>query len=80
MSELFTGFEYVCAHLDDLLTIIHGTYDDHLEKLKKVLKKLQEANLKVNIKKLNKGTIHSYFYMLQLQKVILDLNNGISNI
>ena len=51
MNELFEGFKFVHAYLDDLLVITKGTYMDHLEKLNQVLNKLREANLQVNIKK-----------------------------
>ena len=47
MEEL----EYVGVYLDDLLVISKGTYEDNLQKLGKVLAKLQEAGLKVNLPK-----------------------------
>ena len=37
MNEIFAGFEYVRAYIDDLLIISNNSYDDHLEKLDKVL-------------------------------------------
>ena len=51
MSTLMSDLEYVRAYIDDLLVITNGTYDDHLEKLAEVLKRLREAGLKVNAKK-----------------------------
>ena len=51
MNELFTGFEYVRAYIDDLLCISNGTYEDHLIKLDKILDKLKKAGFKVNAKK-----------------------------
>ena len=51
MSELFYGLDYVRAYIDDLLIISNGTYEDHLNKLDKVLQKLQKAGLKVNANK-----------------------------
>ena len=34
--------------IDDLLVITRGTLEDHLDKLRKVLRRLREAGLKVN--------------------------------
>eukprot|EP00957_Ditylum_brightwellii_P057287 4341654-Ditylum_brightwellii.AAC.1 len=51
MNELFTEFEEVMAYIDDLLLIRNGTYEEHLEKLDKVLKALEKAGLKVNMNK-----------------------------
>ena len=51
MSTLMEELEYVRVYLDDLLVISKGTYEDHLQKLKKVLTKLMEAGLKVNLPK-----------------------------
>ena len=48
MNELFAGFEYVRAYIDDLLVISNDMLDDHLNKLDKVFMKLKEADFKVN--------------------------------
>ena len=47
------ALEFVRAYIDDLLCITKGTFEDHLAKLKLVLKRLQDANLKVNARKSN---------------------------
>ena len=51
MSELFDGFEYVRAYIDDLLILTKDSFKDHLEKLEEVLKRVREAGLKVNAPK-----------------------------
>ena len=51
MLQLMMVLEYVKAYLDDLLDISKSTFMDHLEKLRPVLIKLQEAGLKVNAAK-----------------------------
>ena len=51
MNELFEGFEYVRAYIDDLLIISNGTYKDHLHKIDTVLNKLKQTGLKVNATK-----------------------------
>eukprot|EP00957_Ditylum_brightwellii_P167580 12757577-Ditylum_brightwellii.AAC.1 len=51
MNEFFAGFEVVVAYIDDLLLITKGTYEEHLEKLDRVLKKIEKAGLKVNMNK-----------------------------
>jgi len=51
MSTLMQHLEFVRAYIDDLLILTNGTFEDHLEKLISVFVKLQDAGLKVNIKK-----------------------------
>ena len=51
MSELFDGLEFVRTYIDDILCLTKGTFEDHIEKLERVLYKLREAGLKVNGKK-----------------------------
>ena len=52
MSELFDGLEFVRTYIDDLLCLTKGTFEDHLEKLERILARLQQAGLKVNANKL----------------------------
>jgi hypothetical protein len=51
MMGLMEALEYVRAYIDDLLVITRGTLEDHLEKLREVLRRLREAGLKVNAAK-----------------------------
>jgi hypothetical protein len=51
MLELMETLEYVRAYLDDLLCISKLSLEDHLEKLKEVLRRLHDAGLKVNAAK-----------------------------
>ena len=51
MSNLMANLEFVRVYLDDILTITKSTFDDHLEKLRLVLVKLKDANLRVNVAK-----------------------------
>ena len=48
MSELFDGLDFVRTYIDDLLILSKGSYQDHLEKLEKVLARLTRVGLKVN--------------------------------
>ncbi len=57
MLELMEDLEYVRAYLDDLLCISTSSLEDHLEKLKEVLRCLCEAGLKVNAEKLTFCTL-----------------------
>ena len=51
-SKLMQGLEFVKAYIDDILTHTTGSFDDHLEKLELVFKRLKDAGLlKVNAKK-----------------------------
>jgi hypothetical protein len=60
MSELFEGLDFVRTYIDDLLCLTKGSFEDHLEKLERVLTRLREAGLKVNVKK-------SFFAQTQLE-------------
>ena len=51
MSTLFGDLEYIRTYLDDLLCLTKEDWDDHLEKVEEILKRLQKAGLKVNAKK-----------------------------
>ena len=51
MSDLMSDLEYARAYLDDLLVISKDTFEEHLEHIEKVLTRLNEASLKVNISK-----------------------------
>ena len=51
MSNLMRTLEYVRTYIDDLLVITMSTHDDHLNKVKAVLDRLQLAKLRVNVKK-----------------------------
>ena len=51
MSELMDGLEFVRCYIDDLLCLTKGNFDDHLDKLEHVFRRLKEAGLKVNAKK-----------------------------
>jgi hypothetical protein len=43
MMDLMEALEYVRAYIDDLLVITRGTLEDHLEKLREVLRRLRKA-------------------------------------
>ena len=51
MSELVYDIEYARAYIDDLLVICNSTFQDHLVKLEVVLKRLNDAGLKINASK-----------------------------
>ena len=48
MSELMCDLKYVRAYIDDVAILSTSTWEDHLEKVEKVLTRLEEAGLKVN--------------------------------
>jgi hypothetical protein len=51
MMELMEDLEYEQVYLDNLLCISRSSLEDHLKKLKEVLRRLCNAGLKVNVKK-----------------------------
>ena len=51
MNELFIDLEYVRTYIDDLLVITKSSFENHLKDVHKVLCRMNEAGLKVNITK-----------------------------
>jgi hypothetical protein len=51
ISKVMQGLDYVRAYIDDILIISSGTYEDHLEKTKEVLIRLEKAGGAVNVRK-----------------------------
>jgi transposase InsO family protein len=51
MGNLMSDLEYVRTYIDDLMIFSSSTWEDHLNKLRIVLKRLLDAGLKVNAKK-----------------------------
>jgi hypothetical protein len=51
MSDLMQHLNFVCTDLDDILVILSGTLDDHLEKMEVVFKLLSDKALRVNAEK-----------------------------
>ena len=49
MNDLFNGFEFICAYIEDLLVLTEGDCKYHVQKLKSTLNKLKEKGLKCNI-------------------------------
>ena len=51
MNELLHDLEFVRAYIDDLLIVTNETFQDHLDKLDRVLTRLGRARLKINATK-----------------------------
>ena len=62
MTDLMRALEYVRTYIDDLLIITKGTFDDHLSKLQEVLRRLQNAGLRINATKSN-FALHEIEYL-----------------
>ena len=45
---MFDGLVFVQMHIDDLLCLTKGTFEDHVEKLERILFRLRKAGLKIN--------------------------------
>ena len=52
MNVLLNGLKYVKAYIDDLLIISNGNFEDHVNKIKIVLKNLKAAGFIINADKL----------------------------
>ena len=48
MNSLFNDLEYVRAYIYDLLILSSSTFEDHLDKLGKVLQRLQDKGSRIN--------------------------------
>ena len=51
MNELFAGFDYIGACIDDLLVIAKGSFEEHLKQLNMVLEKIEIEGLKMKVSK-----------------------------
>ena len=52
MNELFIGLQYVRAYIEDISIINDSNFEDHVNKVKTVLKKPKSAGFKINADKL----------------------------
>ena len=52
MEKLFNGLEYVRAYIDDPIIISNGNFEDYLNKVKILVKKLKAVGFKINADKL----------------------------
>ena len=51
ISGLFSDLEHVRGYIDDILVTSSGDFQDHLTKLAEVLRRLQKAGFRANVKK-----------------------------
>ena len=51
MGTLFVDMENVLVYIDDILVITKGSYEQHLQAVKRVLIKLKEAGMQLTIDK-----------------------------
>ena len=52
MNDLFHGFEFIYAYIDDILILTEGYWTYHVKKLELTLNKTKEKRCKCNIEKL----------------------------
>ena len=71
MSELMLALEFVRTYLDDVLIITKASLEDHLQKLRLVFLKLQEAGLKINADKSTFCAITTEYLGIFLQEKVL---------
>ena len=64
--ELFECFDMVRAYIDDVLVITKNTFKDHIKSLDRVLQRLEEAGLKVNVEKYFFGKIETEYLGFRL--------------
>ena len=51
MNELFDGVQYVGTHIDGLLIISNGSFEDYINKLDNLLNKIKQKGFEVNAEK-----------------------------
>ena len=54
---LFQNIPHILVYIDDILVITKGSYEQHLQTVEKVLEKLQEAEMQLNIDKSHFATV-----------------------
>ena len=57
LSMLFQNMPYILVCIDDILVITKRSYEQHLQAVEKVLEKLQEAGMQLNIDKSHVATV-----------------------
>ncbi len=72
MMDLMEALEYVRAYIDDLLVITRGTLEDHLDKLREVLRRLHDAGLKVNAVKSSVCTHKIEYLVVPMEITFMD--------
>ena len=50
MNDLFHGFAFICAYIDDTLIFIKGDWTYHARKLELTLNKMKEKDLNIRLK------------------------------
>ena len=53
IGDLTIDLPYVNAYIDDILITSNGSFQDHLDKLNEVLKRLSQAGFRMNVRKSN---------------------------
>ena len=48
-NDLFRGFEFICAYIDDLLVLTKEDWTDNVEKLELTIDELKGKGIKCNI-------------------------------
>ena len=51
MNDLFHGYEFTCAYIDDILIITRVDWPNHIQYLELTINKLKGKGLKYNIEK-----------------------------
>jgi transposase InsO family protein len=51
MAEILGDLDFCRVYIDDILIISNGTFEDHMQKLEIVLKRLEERGFRANIRK-----------------------------
>jgi hypothetical protein len=51
MTGLLDDLDFCRVYIDDILIVSNGTFKDHMEKLHKVLKRLEDAGFHANARK-----------------------------
>jgi hypothetical protein len=51
MNEIFSDLDFVQCYIDDILITSNSTFEDHLKKLDIVLKRLEDAGFRANLRK-----------------------------
>ena len=71
LSSLFQDMHFVLVYIDDILVITKGSYEQHLYAVRKVLEKLRDAGMQLNLEKsyFAKESVEYLGYIISRKKI-----------
>ena len=71
MNEYFNDIQYIRAYIDDLLIVRNDNFEDHLDNVKIILKKVEGADFKINAEKLFFARYSLEYLGLKIREIVI---------